>query len=38
MDKLMPHVHHIRLDQLMEHASRQLEGGASGRVLVQFAG
>jgi len=38
MNKLMPHVHHIRLDQLMEHASRQLEGGASGRVLVEFAG
>lgn len=34
--KLMPHVSHIRLDQLMEHAARQLEGKASGRVLVEF--
>lgn len=36
MAKLMPHVSHIRLDQLMEHAARQLEGAASGRVLVEF--
>ena len=36
MQRLMPHVHTIRLDQLMEHAARQLEGRASGRVLVDF--
>lgn len=36
MEKLMPHVSHIRLDQLMEHAARQLEGATSGRVLVEF--
>lgn len=36
MAKLMPHVSHIRLDQLMEHAARQLKGEASGRVLVEF--
>ncbi len=38
MDKLMPHVGHIRLDQLMEHAARQLDGKAAGRVLVEFGG
>lgn len=38
MDRLLPHVTHIRLDQLMEHAQRQLEGKASGRVLVEFGG
>lgn len=37
MGKLMPHVTPIRLDQLMEHAARQLEGKAAGRVLVEFA-
>ena len=36
MAKLMPHVQHIRLDQLMDHAARQLEGKAAGRVLVEF--
>lgn len=36
MDKLMPHVSLIRLDQLMAHAQRQLEGKAAGRVLVEF--
>ena len=36
MEKLLPHTSHIRLDQLMEHAARQLEGKASGRVLVEF--
>lgn len=35
-DKLMPHVSHIRLEQLMAHAERQLEGRVSGRVLVEF--
>ena len=37
MDKLMPHVAHIRLDQLMAHAECQLEGRVSGRVLVEYA-
>ena len=36
MDRLMPHVHAIRLDQLLDHATRQLEGQASGRVLVDY--
>lgn len=34
--KLMPHVHHIRLDQLEEHSVRQLQGTTSGRTLVIF--
>ena len=34
--KLLAHVHHIRLDQQMEHSERQLQGTASGRVLVAF--
>ncbi|MBC5763995.1 YhdH/YhfP family quinone oxidoreductase [Ramlibacter albus] len=37
MEKLAPHVSHIRLGQLMEHAAKQLEGKAAGRVLVEFA-
>lgn len=35
-DKPRPHVHMIGLDQLMDHTARQLEGEASGRVLVEF--
>lgn len=34
--KLQPHVHHIRLDELMDHSARQLQGLTSGRVLVAF--
>ena len=37
MQRLAPHVHHIRLVQLMDHAALQLEGGANGRTLVDFA-
>jgi acrylyl-CoA reductase (NADPH) len=36
--RVMPHVHRIRLDQLMDHSSRQLQGKAAGRVLVAFGG
>ena len=36
MRKLEPHVHAIRLGELMDHAARQLEGKASGRVLVEY--
>lgn len=36
MEKLMQHVNHISLDQLMGHAARQLEGKAAGRVLVEY--
>jgi acrylyl-CoA reductase (NADPH) len=34
--RVMPHVHQIRLEQLMDHSARQLEGRAAGRVLVAF--
>ena len=34
--RLLPHVRHIRLDQLMDHAASQLDGAVSGRVLVEF--
>ncbi len=34
--KLLPYVHHIRLEQLMAHSARQLQGTTSGRVLVTF--
>jgi len=34
--RLLPHVQHIRLDELMEHSARQLAGTTSGRVLVTF--
>ncbi len=37
MAKLAPHVHHIALDQLMDHAERQLKGATAGRTLVTFA-
>ena len=36
MEKLMSQVKHIRLDQLMQHASRQLDGKLSGRTVVEF--
>lgn len=36
MDKLKPHLSHIQLDELMAHAARQLDGKATGRVLVDF--
>jgi acrylyl-CoA reductase (NADPH) len=36
MEKLRAHVRHIRLHELMKHASLQLEGKASGRTLVDF--
>lgn len=35
-ERLMPHVRHIRLEQLMDHARQQLDGTSSGRVLVVF--
>lgn len=35
-DKLMPQVHHVRLEELMEHARRQLQGKAHGRTLLTF--
>lgn len=35
-EKLLPHVRHIGLEELMEHSARQLEGVTSGRVLVEF--
>jgi putative YhdH/YhfP family quinone oxidoreductase len=35
-DRLVPHVRHIRLEQLMDHARQQLDGTTSGRVLVVF--
>ncbi|MCA0325461.1 MAG: YhdH/YhfP family quinone oxidoreductase [Proteobacteria bacterium] len=38
MARLLPHVHHIPLNQLMAQAERQLQGGTSGRTLVTFAG
>jgi acrylyl-CoA reductase (NADPH) len=34
--RVMPHVHQIRLEQLMDHSARQLAGRAAGRVLVAF--
>lgn len=34
--QLLPHVHHIPLSQLMDYAERQLQGGTSGRALVNF--
>ncbi|MFJ4291811.1 YhdH/YhfP family quinone oxidoreductase [Cupriavidus sp. NPDC089707] len=37
-DKLMPHVHHLRLEELMDHARLQLQGATSGRALVTFEG
>ena len=36
IDRLVPHVRHIRLEQLMDHARQQLDGTTSGRVLVVF--
>jgi putative YhdH/YhfP family quinone oxidoreductase len=33
---LQPHVQHIALAQLMDHAARQLQGQTSGRTLVTF--
>jgi acrylyl-CoA reductase (NADPH) len=36
MERLRPHVQHVSLAQLMDHAALQLEGRASGRVLVEF--
>jgi len=33
-DKLMPHVHHLRLENLMAHAALQLQGATGGRSLV----
>lgn len=35
-ERLMPHVRHIRLPELMGHTARQLQGAAGGRVLVAF--
>lgn len=37
-DKLMPHVHHLRLQELMDHARLQLQGATGGRTLVTFWG
>lgn len=34
--RVAPHVSSIRLDELMAHAARQLEGKTAGRVLVEF--
>jgi putative YhdH/YhfP family quinone oxidoreductase len=34
--RLIPHVKHIRLDELMAHSERQLQGATAGRVLVVF--
>lgn len=34
--RLLPHVHHIRLDELLSHSERQLQGASAGRVLVVF--
>jgi acrylyl-CoA reductase (NADPH) len=34
--KLLPHVKHIRLEQLMAHTELQLKGQTSGRVLVSY--
>ncbi len=34
--KLLPFVHHIGLEQLLEHSAKQLKGTTSGRVLVTF--
>lgn len=34
--KLMPHVKHVRLGEIMEHAMLQLRGATSGRSLVTF--
>lgn len=36
MAKLLPHVRHIPLDQLMGYAAQQLEGKGAGRMLVEF--
>ena len=36
LEALKPHVAHIALPQLMEHARRQLDGRAHGRTLVAF--
>ena len=37
-DALAPHVRTIALDQLMEHARRQLDGATAGRTLLAFGG
>ena len=34
--KLLPHIKHIRLEQLMAHTDLQLKGQTSGRVLVSY--
>lgn len=34
--KIMPYVHHIGLDQLLEHSAQQLQGTTSGRTVVVF--
>lgn len=34
--KLLPHIKHIRLEQLMAHTELQLKGQTSGRVLVSY--
>lgn len=36
MARLLPHVHHIALEDLLAHAALQLDGRTSGRVLVEF--
>ena len=35
--KLMPRVHHLRLEDVMEHAALQLQVATSGRSQVTFA-
>lgn len=35
-DAVQRHVRHIRLEELMDHSARQLQGSTSGRVLVTF--
>ena len=35
-NKLMPHVRHLRLENLMNHAASQLKGTTGGRTLVTF--
>lgn len=34
--KLMPHVRHVRLEELMNHAALQLQGVTGGRTLIRF--
>jgi putative YhdH/YhfP family quinone oxidoreductase len=36
MERLAPHLKHIRLGELMQHAALQLDGKAAGRTLVEF--